>query len=321
MSKASPPFFSIVTPVFNRQDVILRSLQSVWTQGFADYEHVVVDDGSSDGTAREVQRVLREHPNIKLIELGENFGVNHARNRGIEQSSGEFIIILDSDDYLLPDALQQISAVVRARPEFSYYLFVPSDRAQDLLKKHGRGSTEFAVITYDDWLTGRISGDFTHVIQRTLLVNHQFNEKYRAHEDLTLMQVCRSAGCQLLCNRVLVVRERGRRDSITREYHLDNRAAMVTHLNYVMDFLNVFEQDYRNIGLEYLAPRLRKAAIIGIALGEYESADWLLKLLKQAGAGSLVLEMFNAMHLGPVLFLMIVLVSRTKRALRGVTVF
>lgn len=102
--KIKEPFLSIVITVWNREAEISRCIDSVISQDFQDYEIVAVDDGSEDNSVKvlESYKDLR----LKLFEHKENKGMWGARNTGIEISRGRWILILDSDDALLPGALK-----------------------------------------------------------------------------------------------------------------------------------------------------------------------------------------------------------------------
>lgn len=102
----STPFFSIIVPMYNRQRVIARALDSCLSQTFSSFEVIVVDDGSRDGSREVVRRY--QDPRIKLACHGRNRGVCPARNTGIEASGGQWIVFLDSDDALFADALEII---------------------------------------------------------------------------------------------------------------------------------------------------------------------------------------------------------------------
>jgi glycosyltransferase involved in cell wall biosynthesis len=101
------PFFSVVIPVYNRAALIGRALRSCLEQDFADFEIIVVDDGSTDGSVAAIRAVI--DPRLTLIEHGCNRGVGPSRNSGMARASGEWIVCLDSDDELLPGALRTIN--------------------------------------------------------------------------------------------------------------------------------------------------------------------------------------------------------------------
>jgi glycosyltransferase involved in cell wall biosynthesis len=100
MRNVSRPLASVVIPAYNSARFLSEALASVSAQTYAPVETIVVDDGSSDGTAE----VARAHPEVTLIEQ-ENSGPAAARNRGFAASRGEFIAFHDSDDLMTPDKL------------------------------------------------------------------------------------------------------------------------------------------------------------------------------------------------------------------------
>lgn len=108
MTKISLPrrYFSFVIPMYNRQLFIPRAIESCLKQSFVDFEIIVVDDCSTDNSVGIVKAFTDER--IKLVCHTINRGVGPARNTGVEAAVGEWIICLDSDDELLPGALEVI---------------------------------------------------------------------------------------------------------------------------------------------------------------------------------------------------------------------
>src|SRR5688572_16824606 len=107
------PTVSVVIPLYNARDVILETVQSVLAQTWKDYEIVVIDDGSTDGSG-EVARAFG--PAFRYVRQ-ENRGVARARNRGIEESTGTYIALLDHDDLWHPTKLEKQVTVLARRPE------------------------------------------------------------------------------------------------------------------------------------------------------------------------------------------------------------
>ncbi len=89
------PDISVVVPLYNKGEEILKTLDTVFSQTVSDYEIIVVDDGSTDDGAAKVER-LRDS-RIRLIRKG-NGGVSTARNSGIQAAQSDFIAFLDADD-------------------------------------------------------------------------------------------------------------------------------------------------------------------------------------------------------------------------------
>jgi glycosyltransferase involved in cell wall biosynthesis len=101
-----PPSFSVVIPTHNRARLVERALRSVAAQTFTDFEAVVIDDGSTDET-QEVLGSLRSLP-FRLLTHACVKGVAAARNRGVAEAAGEFVVFLDDDDELHPNAIAEI---------------------------------------------------------------------------------------------------------------------------------------------------------------------------------------------------------------------
>jgi len=104
------PYFSIVTPAFNREREIQRAIESCLSQDFSDFELIVVDDGSTDQTAAVVEG-YSDH-RVRSIRHPRNRGVCPARNTAIRAAAGPWIVYLDSDHELLPGCLSRVFQVV-----------------------------------------------------------------------------------------------------------------------------------------------------------------------------------------------------------------
>lgn len=109
------PKVSVILPVHNRADVLPRAIQSVLGQELRDFELIIIDDGSSDGSAQVAESFGDER--IRLIRLERNRGGNVARNEGIRAAKAPLIAFLDSDDRYLPAKLGWTVAEFERRPK------------------------------------------------------------------------------------------------------------------------------------------------------------------------------------------------------------
>lgn len=101
------PLFSIIIPVYNAEGAIIRSLDSLIRQTYKDFEVVMVNDGSKDRSERVILDYLAANPSFNARLLNQqNSGAGTARNVGIRHSNGEYIVFLDSDDYLEDNYLE-----------------------------------------------------------------------------------------------------------------------------------------------------------------------------------------------------------------------
>jgi glycosyltransferase involved in cell wall biosynthesis len=121
------PKVSVITPTKNRLKLLCEAMDSVQAQTFPDWEHIIVDDGSTDGTAEEVQRRAQSDPRIRYFQRnGERSGANPCRNLGIRKSDAEYIVFLDSDDLLEPGCLGRRSSVMDHNLDLEFAVF-PGD--------------------------------------------------------------------------------------------------------------------------------------------------------------------------------------------------
>ena len=93
-------------PVFNKEEWIVQTLMSVYTQTYANWECLIVDDGSTDGSLLAISEFTKRHPGNWKIISKVNSGQSPARNFGINSAVGEFIAFLDADDLWLPNKLE-----------------------------------------------------------------------------------------------------------------------------------------------------------------------------------------------------------------------
>ena len=115
VSEGRPVLVSVVMPTYNRRNYIRESLDSVLAQDFSDYEVIVVDDGSTDGTEEEI----RPYEGRIRYFRQENRGAGVARNVGIRNSRGTYIAFMDSDDLSRPNHLQSLYSFLDKNPEFA----------------------------------------------------------------------------------------------------------------------------------------------------------------------------------------------------------
>jgi hypothetical protein len=97
---------SVVIPMYNRAEFIRRAINSCLRSSLTDFEVIVVDDGSTDGSALVVRQL--DHPAIRLVQHDVNRGLGATRNTGIDHARGEWVVQLDSDDELVDGALDMI---------------------------------------------------------------------------------------------------------------------------------------------------------------------------------------------------------------------
>lgn len=127
-------FYSIIIPVYNSENTILKCIESCLMQTYENFEIIIVDDCSADNTVALIQEYIQTHGinNIFVNQLKYNQGPSVARNKGIELAQGDFIALLDSDDYFEANKLETVSQALAVNTSIdllghNYKIFVETE--------------------------------------------------------------------------------------------------------------------------------------------------------------------------------------------------
>ncbi len=119
------PKISVIIPVYNSERYLNKCLDSVFDQSFSDFEVIIVNDGSPDGSQNIIDAYKERYPNKIIALRQENAGQAAARNKGLDIAQGEYIFFVDSDDYLHPEAFEKTYSYADANDLdivcFNYY--------------------------------------------------------------------------------------------------------------------------------------------------------------------------------------------------------
>ena len=119
---AMKPRFSIIVPLYNKAPYVRKALDSIVSQTFRDWECIIVDDGSTDGSAAICEEYLNNiTPQTSHILHQKNAGVAAARNRGVAESHGEYVCFLDADDWWEPMFLEEMDKLIKEYPDPGIY--------------------------------------------------------------------------------------------------------------------------------------------------------------------------------------------------------
>ena len=221
-SGPSRPVVSVVLPVHNRADVVGEALASVLAQSYENLEVIVVDDGSTDGSLAEVQRVADAR--VRVVNNDGPRGAGSARNAGIRVAGARYLAFQDSDDWWHPDKL---AAQMRV-------LLDPANDGVSIVSAHSRimqpgvrlrggpVPTSFRLFGRDDVLDGRVT---TEVSTQLLVIDRQraavepvFDTEFPSLEEWDMAYRCLPAGSATLAvlDAELVDLRRGRTDHVAR---------------------------------------------------------------------------------------------------------
>ena len=113
------PRFSVIIPLYNKAPYVGKTVESVLGQTFGDYELIIVDNGSNDGS-HEIVAAFTDH-RIKIVRLEENVGVSNARNKGVAMATAPFVTFLDADDWWEPTFLEEMAGLIDRHPDAGIY--------------------------------------------------------------------------------------------------------------------------------------------------------------------------------------------------------
>ncbi len=174
---------TVVTPVHNAEGFLRDCIASVLSQTYTHWEHILVDDCSTDRSAAIVMEYAARDPRVQLISLKENSGAGIARNTAIEQAQGEYIAFLDSDDLWHPKKLEkQLGFMKKNNCVFSFTAYDKIDeRGEKLPKKvHAKAS-----VTYQSALFKNPIGCLT-VVYDTNFYGKEYMPSIRKRQDYAL---------------------------------------------------------------------------------------------------------------------------------------
>jgi glycosyltransferase involved in cell wall biosynthesis len=112
---AKSPYFSVIVPIYNVERYLLKCLESIANQSFKDFEVILVDDGSRDGSASIAKQFSEEHQSFYLLRK-RNGGLARARNFGFLKARGKYICYIDSDDYIENNLLLDTYHILKNKP-------------------------------------------------------------------------------------------------------------------------------------------------------------------------------------------------------------
>ncbi|MBQ1885992.1 MAG: glycosyltransferase family 2 protein [Bacteroidales bacterium] len=105
---------TVIVPVYNVEDYLRKCVDSLLAQTFKDFDVVLVDDGSTDSSGRLCDEIACGHDFIKTVHK-QNGGLSDARNAGYPYITGDYVLFLDSDDYLAPNALELLYGFAKSQ--------------------------------------------------------------------------------------------------------------------------------------------------------------------------------------------------------------
>lgn len=179
MNNDKPVKFSVVIPTYNREKFIVETLNTVLRQKYSHYEIIVVDNCSTDNTEDVLQPFIQSGK-VQLIKLDRNYERSHARNIGMENATGDFLILLDSDDFMYPNNLTDAAAFVKNNPDFKFF-----HNLYELVDSDGKVVRRYKFPSLKNQIKAIASGNFLSCNGN--FIHRDIYQKYRFDDDRPLI--------------------------------------------------------------------------------------------------------------------------------------
>lgn len=262
------PFISVVTPAYNSEKTIERTIRSVLNQSYKNFEFIIIDDNSSDNTVKLIEKF--DDNRIKLYKNDKNLGFHGNWNEAISKATGEYIKLIPDDDTLEKDALL---FQVNILQQYQNVIMVGSkrniiDEFDKKIMTRGKAFCNNTFCTYNEALKYIVRygtnpiGEPGAVLFRASVLNHvnQFSDKYTHYIDLDFYIKVLKYGDYYFINKPLSnFRVWSRSYSVTsQDKHLDESIRFFTQIKKENDFLTIFDMFlckmsiYKNKYLKYI---------------------------------------------------------------------
>jgi len=181
MNDDQPVKFSIVIPTYNREKFIIQTLNSVLQQKYSPYEIIIVDDCSTDNTESILQPFV-ESGKVRYIKHDRNYERSRSRNTGMENATGDFVLLLDSDDLMYPNNLSDAAIFVKNNPESKCF-----HNLYELVDIDGKVVRKYKFPSLKNQIKAIASGNF--MSNNGNFIHREIYQKYRLDHERPLIGV------------------------------------------------------------------------------------------------------------------------------------
>lgn len=270
------PLISIIIPTFNRAHTIERAINSILNQTYKNIEIIIIDDGSNDNTLEILN--IEKYSQIRLYQHEKNRGVTAAKNTGLDQINGEWFTILDSDDEIVPVAIETMMKIPLSI-DTSITAVTCNCLDTSTNEFSGMGLNEDQYIDVKTLMTV-CEGEFWGITKTSLLQKDRFNEKIKGSESILWFKIDDRAKRYYVHLPLRIYHTEGSERIMKAKYNFNQEVTLYENLIYEDYYLNkiktYYPQEYFSIcrnGLIVMRASNRKK----IALKYYELSKMVTK--------------------------------------------
>lgn len=260
--------FSVILPIYNVENYLAECVDSILAQTFSDYEIILVDDGSTDSSPKICDEYAKKYNFVRAIHK-KNGGPADTRNEGARAAQGEYLVYLDSDDFLLSNRfLEALDELAKGTPDLIFYKYV---KFFDDTKQYGKCGFSYQsameATTYSKKIEALVKADafygmaWVRAVRRTLLEqnNIQFEVGLSGEDmDWNYYVISRSESIAFLDEPMVAYRQRS--GSITTTYKFKN----------LDDYVSILEKWSKKIK-EETGDEILKTALLGSLAKHYSN--------------------------------------------------
>ena len=181
--------YSFIVPVYNTEKYLKKCLDSLVNQTYKDFEIIVVNDGSTDKSSSIISKYQKKYKNIIVIDK-ENEGLSMARNRGVQKSSGKYIIFVDSDDYVSNKLLEEVDKKIDDSDILRFQIATEYEEYTKINEYHEEGFESMCGYDAFKYLSSYpfVEPACCYVIRKNYYIENKFSFKKGVyHEDFGLI--------------------------------------------------------------------------------------------------------------------------------------
>ena len=181
--------YSFIVPVYNTEKYLKKCLDSLVNQTYKDFEIIVVNDGSTDKSSSIISKYQKKYKNIIVINK-ENEGLSMARNRGVQKSSGKYIIFVDSDDYVSNKLLEEVDKKIDDSDILRFQIATEDEEYTKINEYHEEGFESMCGYDAFRYLSSYhfVEPAWCYVIRKNYYIENKFSFKKGVyHEDFGLI--------------------------------------------------------------------------------------------------------------------------------------
>ena len=241
--------FSIIVPCYNCKNSVRNCLESIIKQNYYDFEVILVDDGSTDGTSQILDEYAFGYPFIHAYHF-INEGVSFSRRRGITLATGDYLIFVDSDDTINPNLLYELHVAMKQHgsPDMIRYQshLVGDDAYKDHQRYNFYDSLNVTLSGMEALKRWSVSGKkyavyWLFAFKRNIFSTVLFSVSLRCYEDVALIPILIAVS-----NKVLTIHYVGYNYTCNNMNSLTNTQSLASERARAMDFLNAYKYAIEN---------------------------------------------------------------------------